>query len=135
MNFLGDENDAIPIRWMPLESILYNKYTIESDIWAFAVSVSIVSIANIFFKTFFECSLLQVCLWEIFSFAMQPYYGRTHEEVVKYIKDGNCLICPENTPFPVYNLMKKCWQRKPCDRPSFKYIHQVLQQILIDYQR
>jgi muscle, skeletal, receptor tyrosine kinase len=36
---LGDENDAIPIRWMPLESILYNKYTVESDIWAFAVSI------------------------------------------------------------------------------------------------
>lgn len=35
--YKGDENDAIPIRWMPLESILYNKYTIESDIWAFGV--------------------------------------------------------------------------------------------------
>lgn len=31
--YKGDENDAIPIRWMPLESILYNKYTIESDVW------------------------------------------------------------------------------------------------------
>lgn len=34
---LQDENDAIPIRWMSLESILYNMYTIESDIWAFGV--------------------------------------------------------------------------------------------------
>lgn len=28
--YKGDERDAIPIRWLPLESILYNKYTLES---------------------------------------------------------------------------------------------------------
>lgn len=33
--YKGQDDDAIPIRWMPLESILYNKYTIESDVWAF----------------------------------------------------------------------------------------------------
>jgi muscle, skeletal, receptor tyrosine kinase len=27
--YKGDEHDAIPIRWMPLESILYNKYTVR----------------------------------------------------------------------------------------------------------
>ena len=35
--YRGDETDAIPIRWMPLESILHNKYTVESDVWAFGV--------------------------------------------------------------------------------------------------
>lgn len=110
--YKGDENDAIPIRWMPLESILYNKYTLESDVWAFGV-----------------------CLWEIFSFALQPYYGMTHEEVVKYVKDGNMLNCPDNTPLVVYNLMRKCWNRKPADRPSFHVIHQSLQQIRYDYER
>ena len=50
---------------MPLESILHNKYTIESDVWAFGV-----------------------LLWEIFSFALQPYYGLTNEQVnyKKHIK-------------------------------------------------
>lgn len=110
--YKGDEHDAIPIRWMPLESILYNKYTIESDIWAFGV-----------------------CLWEIFAFALQPYYGMTHEEVVKYIKEGNVLNCPENTPLVVYNLMRRCWHRNPSDRPSFPTIYQALQQIRYDYER
>ncbi|XP_055628523.1 tyrosine-protein kinase transmembrane receptor Ror2 isoform X2 [Toxorhynchites rutilus septentrionalis] len=108
--YKGDENDAIPIRWMPLESILYNKYTIESDVWAYGV-----------------------CLWEIFSFAMQPYYGMTHEEVVKFVKEGNMLSCPENTPLTVYDLMRKCWSRKPVDRPSFPFIYQKLQQIRSDF--
>lgn len=109
--YKGDEHDAIPIRWMPLESILYNKYTIESDVWAFGV-----------------------CLWEIFSFALQPYYGMTHEEVVKYIKDGNMLSCAENTPLVVYNLMRRCWNRKPGDRPSFTTIYQAIEQIQYDYE-
>ncbi|CAH1394197.1 unnamed protein product [Nezara viridula] len=105
--YKGDEHDAIPVRWMPLESILYNKYTIETDVWAFGV-----------------------CLWEIFSFALQPYYGMTHGEVVKYIKDGNVLQCPENTPKCIYNLMKHCWNKKPSLRPSFRTVHQNLQLIL-----
>lgn len=104
--YKGDEQDAIPVRWMPLESILYNKYTIESDVWAFAV-----------------------CLWELFSFALQPYYGMTHEEVVKYIKDGNVLQCPDNTPTNIYDLMKNCWNKKPTDRPSFRKIYDSLNHI------
>ena len=73
--YRGDDSDAIPIRWMPLESVLHNKYTTESDVWAFGV-----------------------LLWEIFSFALQPYYGLTNEPVVQFIKEGNLLECPENTP-------------------------------------
>lgn len=109
--YKGDERDAIPIRWLPLESILYNKYTLESDVWAFGV-----------------------CLWEIFSFALQPYYGMTHEEVVKFIKEGNTLSCPENTPLVVYNLMRRCWNRKPSDRPNFSIIFQAIEQIQFDYE-
>lgn len=109
--YKGDDQDAIPVRWMPLESILYNKYTIESDVWAFAV-----------------------CLWEIFSYALQPYYGMTHEEVVKYIKDGNVLQCPDNTPTEIYELMKLCWNKKPSDRPTFRTIYQTLDNIKIDME-
>lgn len=110
--YKGDEHDAIPVRWMPLESILYNKYTVESDVWAFGV-----------------------CLWEIFSFALQPYYGMTHEEVVKYIKEGNVLQCPENTPKSMYELMKLCWNRKPSARPGFRVIYRTLEEIGAEVER
>ncbi|KAF6216387.1 hypothetical protein GE061_000729 [Apolygus lucorum] len=110
--YKGDEHDAIPVRWMPLESILYNKYTIESDVWAFGV-----------------------CLWEIFSFALQPYYGMTHEEVVKYIKEGNVLQPPENTPRSIYTVMRSCWNKKPALRPSFRILLQSLESILAEESR
>lgn len=104
--YKGDEHDAIPVRWMPLESILYNKYTPESDVWAFGV-----------------------CLWEIFSFALQPYFGMTHEEVVRFLKAGNVLSSPENIPAPIYDVMKMCWAQKPTDRPNFRTIYQTLNNI------
>ncbi|KAH8279127.1 hypothetical protein KR026_002055 [Drosophila bipectinata] len=102
--YKGDENDFIPIRWMPLESILYNKFSLESDVWAYGI-----------------------CLWEIFSFALQPYFGLTHEEVIKYIKEGNVLGCPDNTPLSVYALMRRCWNRKPSERPGFAEINHCIQ--------
>ncbi|XP_013793701.2 muscle, skeletal receptor tyrosine protein kinase-like [Limulus polyphemus] len=101
--YKGSEHDAIPIRWMPLESILYSRFTVESDVWAFGV-----------------------VLWEIFSFALQPYYGMTHEEVVTFVQEGKVLPCPDNTPPSVYTLMKNCWNKKPSNRPSFKTIYKAL---------
>lgn len=104
--YKGTDRDAIPVRWMPLESILYNKYTSETDVWAFGV-----------------------CLWEIFSFALQPYYGRTHEEVIKFLKEGNIMPPPENTPSEAYEVMRMCWAQRPSDRPCFRLLYDKLLEI------
>ncbi|KAG3287702.1 muscle associated receptor tyrosine kinase, transcript variant X6 [Ictidomys tridecemlineatus] len=104
--YKANENDAIPIRWMPPESIFYNRYTTESDVWAYGV-----------------------VLWEIFSYGLQPYYGMAHEEVIYYVRDGHILSCPENCPLELYNLMRLCWSKLPADRPSFPSIHRILERM------
>ncbi|XP_006864738.1 PREDICTED: muscle, skeletal receptor tyrosine-protein kinase isoform X1 [Chrysochloris asiatica] len=104
--YKANENDAIPIRWMPPESIFYNRYTTESDVWAYGV-----------------------VLWEIFSYGLQPYYGMAHEEVIYYVRDGHILSCPENCPLELYNLMRLCWSKLPTDRPSFTSIHRILERM------
>nr|XP_023997901.1 muscle, skeletal receptor tyrosine protein kinase-like [Salvelinus alpinus] len=104
--YKANENDAIPIRWMPPESIFYNRYTTESDVWAYGV-----------------------LLWEIFSHGMQPYYGMAHEEVIYYVRDGHILACPDNCPVELFNLMRLCWSGHPTDRPSFSSIHRILERI------
>ncbi|XP_073082451.1 muscle, skeletal receptor tyrosine-protein kinase isoform X1 [Manis javanica] len=104
--YKANENDAIPIRWMPPEAIFYNRYTTESDVWAYGV-----------------------VLWEIFSYGLQPYYGMAHEEVIYYVRDGNILSCPQNCPLELYNLMRLCWSKLPADRPSFASIHRILERM------
>lgn len=104
--YKANENDAIPIRWMPPESIFYNRYTTESDVWAYGV-----------------------VLWEIFTYGMQPYYGMAHEEVIYYVRDGNVLSCPDNCPLELYNLMRLCWSKLPADRPGFASIHRILERM------
>lgn len=59
----------LPVRWMPPESIMYRKFTGESDVWSFGV-----------------------VLWEIFSFGRQPWYGYSNQEVMQYELDSLDVI-------------------------------------------
>lgn len=93
----------LPIRWMSPESILYGKFTIESDIWSFGV-----------------------VLWEIFSYGLQPYYAHTNQDVVNMIRSHQVLSCPEGCPSRVYALMIECWNQIPIRRPQFSEIHSRL---------
>ncbi len=90
----------LPVRWMPPESILYGKFTVESDIWSYGV-----------------------VLWEIYSFGLQPYYGYSNQEVIEMIRARQILPCPEDCPTRVYGLMVECWHEVPNRRPAFKDIH------------
>jgi len=95
----------LPVRWMPPESILYGKFTTESDVWAFGV-----------------------VLWEIYSFGLQPYYGYSNSEVIEMIRSRQLLPCPEDCPSRMYAFMVECWHEIPNRRPPFGEIHARLRQ-------
>lgn len=126
----------LPIRWMPPESILYRKFTTESDIWSFGV-----------------------VLWEIFTYGKQPWYQLSNTEVSKWGKqDGNrppqgypeqgipspslflqAIECitqgrelerPRTCPSEVYAIMQSCWHREPQQRQPIKEIHSRLQALV-----
>ncbi|KRT86227.1 protein kinase [Oryctes borbonicus] len=86
----------LPVRWMPPESILYGKFTTESDVWSYGV-----------------------VLWEIFSYGLQPYYGYNNQEVINMIRSRKLLPCPEVCPSYCYALMVECWAELAIRRPSF----------------
>ncbi|XP_061505528.1 tyrosine-protein kinase transmembrane receptor Ror [Anopheles gambiae] len=89
----------LPVRWMPSESILYGKFTTESDVWSFGV-----------------------VLWEIYSYGLQPYYGYSNQEVINMVRARQLLPCPESCPSAVYSLMVECWHEQAVRRPTFPEI-------------
>lgn len=93
----------LPVRWMPPESILYGKFTTESDVWSFGV-----------------------VLWEIYSYGLQPYYGYSNQEVIDMIRSRQLLPCPEDCPSGLYSLMTECWHEVPNRRPHFPDINSSL---------
>ncbi|XP_053771744.1 high affinity nerve growth factor receptor [Desmodus rotundus] len=94
----------LPIRWMPPESILYRKFTTESDVWSFGV-----------------------LLWEIFTYGKQPWYQLSNTEAIECITQGRELERPRACPPEVYAIMRGCWQREPQQRHSIKDVHARLQ--------
>ena len=96
-------NAVLPIRWMSPEAVVCGKFTNQSDVWSFGV-----------------------VMWEVWSFAMQPYYGLTNEEVIQLVREGNHLEVPEDCPEMIYEIMTKCWSMDPTCRPSFSELHDML---------
>lgn len=94
----------LPVRWMSPESVVYGRFTLESDIWSYGV-----------------------VLWEIYTYGKQPHYGHTNEEVVKLILDNVLLVPPEDCPPYVCELMRSCWKTEPRHRISFPNIHDKLE--------
>ncbi|XP_008547806.1 high affinity nerve growth factor receptor isoform X1 [Microplitis demolitor] len=94
----------LPVRWMSPESVIYGRFTLESDVWSFGV-----------------------VLWEVYSYGKQPYYGYNNEEVLKLILQGIMLTPPEDCPEFVADIMRQCWKLEPRDRFRFSEIFEELQ--------
>ena len=94
---------VLPVRWMSPEAVIYGKFSTAGDVWSFGVT-----------------------MWEIYSFAMQPYYGISNEEVTKLIRSGRHLEKPYDCPRSTYEIMKQCWSSEPMDRPSFSDLYNML---------
>jgi len=99
----GDEDEEIPVRWMPPEAIRENQFTHASDVWSFGV-----------------------LMWEIFTYGTQPYEQMSIKEVIRYVDLRRTLHCPEHASNAVYLQMQACWHHNPNERPVFRDLHKQL---------
>ncbi|XP_075229054.1 tyrosine-protein kinase Abl isoform X2 [Lycorma delicatula] len=93
-----------PIKWTAPEGLAYNKFSTKSDVWAFGI-----------------------LLWEIATYGMSPYPGVDLTDVYHMLEQGYRMDCPPGCPPKIYDLMRKCWQWVPGERPTFQEIHHSLE--------
>ena len=62
----------------------------------------------------------------MFSAGAQPYEGLSCDQTVVYIDEGGRLTRPDNCPLYVHQLMSRCWQHRPTDRPSARRLFNLL---------
>ncbi|XP_078575877.1 uncharacterized protein LOC144861748 [Branchiostoma floridae x Branchiostoma japonicum] len=105
--YVKSTQSKLPLRWMAYESLFYNVYTTQSDIWSFGV-----------------------LLWEIMAMGNLPYEGMKGKRVMDMIKDGGRLQKPSNCPEEIYILMTRCWETLPEDRPTFPELKSSLIRIM-----
>mmetsp|Transcript_15399 Transcript_15399/g.36603 ORF Transcript_15399/g.36603 Transcript_15399/m.36603 type:complete len:425 (+) Transcript_15399:1997-3271(+) len=100
-------SEALPIRWMPPEALQMWKWSEESDVWAFGV-----------------------VMWELWSAAQVPYaLVGSDGEVARQVCSGRRLERPDGCPDGVFELMRRCWEKRAAWRPSFSELRGELQNI------
>ncbi|XP_045603848.1 tyrosine-protein kinase Fer isoform X3 [Procambarus clarkii] len=97
---VSDGMKQIPIKWTAPEALNFGKYTSLCDVWSYGV----------------------LC-WEIFSSGEVPYHGYSNTKAREMIDSGYRMLAPPSTPEEMYQLMLKCWQYDPENRPHFPEIY------------
>ena len=105
--YSGNKTFYVPYKWMAVETLLYEEFSIESDTWSFGI-----------------------LLYEILTHGSVPYPQWSSGEAVSRVQEGYRMPCPPDCPNEVYSLMKDCWSKNPSDRPPFSMIERKLEDIL-----
>nr|XP_019967985.1 PREDICTED: receptor tyrosine-protein kinase erbB-4-like [Paralichthys olivaceus] len=75
---------GMPIKWMALECIHYRKFTHQSDVWSYGVTI-----------------------WELMTFGGKPYDGIPTREIPDILEKGERLPQPPICTIDVYMVMVK----------------------------
>nr|XP_022336376.1 vascular endothelial growth factor receptor 2-like isoform X2 [Crassostrea virginica] len=97
----------LPYKWMAIESIFDQIFTIKSDVWSFGI-----------------------VLWEIVTLGGSPYPGIPNEDLFRLLKDGYRMDQPENCSTDIYQMMLSAWHPHADCRPTFSDLRQKLESML-----
>lgn len=109
-NYVKKTNGPLPIKWLAIESIRDKVFTIKTDVWSFGVLI-----------------------WEIFSLGATPYPGIDIDaEFYKMLTNGYRMEKPKYAPGNAYEIMKRCWNSEPENRPGFSELVEQLGTLIED---
>ena len=104
---LHSTESFFPIKWTAPEAAKENKFTSKSDVWSFGI-----------------------LLMETFTQGRRPYPGIYNKELLAMIERGYRMSRPRNCPQEVYQVMMKCWNYNPADRPTFGKLERTFTSML-----
>ncbi|XP_038066664.1 angiopoietin-1 receptor-like [Patiria miniata] len=102
--YVQKSSTRIPVRWLAIESLTRRVYKSKSDVWSFGI-----------------------LLWEIVTYGSTPYPGIESKSLAQRLLDGYRMPKPENCADEIYDVMLKCWQEQPSNRPSFRKLVEILE--------
>jgi len=94
-----------PVRWMAPEALFELSYSHKTDVYSYAVTI-----------------------WEIIAREI-PWNGIEINNIVIAVHNNERPQIPAKTPESLKNLITKCWQSNPDDRPTFSQICDILDSI------
>ena len=97
---------SLPITWLAPELLQKRKFSINSDVWAFAVLLS-----------------------EIFCQGSTPYPNMDNIQVKDAVQKCEIMIQPRGCPSEVFEVMKLCFKSHAKSRPSFSTVYQQLKDL------
>ena len=110
----------VPWKWMALEYLTSEYFTLTSDVWSFGV-----------------------VLWEIFSLGRVPYGHKAYKDVLKDLEAGDYLECPDDikivstwSPTAMYHeLSSICFVKEPANRGTFSDVVTIIEKELSDGEK
>ncbi|KAL9964825.1 hypothetical protein ACROYT_G028515 [Oculina patagonica] len=95
--YLRRSEGRIPVKWTAIEAITgAMKYSTKSDVWSFGVA-----------------------LFEICTIGAEPYPGISPYKLPSVLLKGYRIPKPAYFKDELYDIMLKCWETEPENRPSF----------------
>ena len=97
--------EKLLFKWTAPEALIYNRFTIKSDVWSFGI-----------------------LLYELITYGRFPYPGMNNAQVLEAHFDGYRMPCPMGCPEKLYEIMRECWRDDASSRPTFEILQWRLEE-------
>jgi len=96
----------LPVKWTAYEALLFGTYTTQSDVWSYGV-----------------------LLYEILTVGGSPYPGIHARQIARKLQEGFRMPKPKHVDNKLYQIMLKCWEENPSDRPTFANLKDTMKEM------